>query len=67
MAFLTYILFDEDPNTQCFDENLLQESLLQMLAQQHIKLFPTTGNNVVKSTGAVLQLSPTMVFERCYC
>ena len=33
MAFLTWILFDEDPKTQHFDEKLLRESLLQVLAE----------------------------------
>ena len=28
MAFLTCILFDEDPKTQLFDKKLLRESLL---------------------------------------
>ena len=37
MAFLICILFDENPKTQRFDEKLLQESLLQMLAEQHIR------------------------------
>ena len=48
MAFFTCILFDEDPKTQRFDKKLLRESLLQMLAEQHIRHFPTTENNVVK-------------------
>ena len=48
MAFLTCLLFDEDPKTQRFDEKLLPESLLQMLAEQHIRCFPTTKNNVAK-------------------
>ena len=46
MAFLTCI--DEDPNTQRLDEKLFRESSLQMLAEQHIRRFPTTENNVVK-------------------
>ena len=48
MAFLTCILFDEDPKTQRFDEKLLRESLLQMLAEQQIRCFPTIENNEVK-------------------
>ena len=48
MAFLTYILLDEDPKTQCFDEKLLRESLLQMLAEHHIRHFPTAENNILK-------------------
>ena len=56
MAFLTCILFDEDPNTQRLDEKLLPESLLQMLAEQHIRCFPTTENNVVKCKSKSISL-----------
>ena len=56
MAFLTCILFDEDPKTQRFDEKLLRESLLQMLAEQHIRRFPTTENNVVKCKSKSISL-----------
>ena len=56
MAFLTYILFDEDAKTQCFDEQLLWESLLQMLAEQQIRCFPTTENNVVKCKSKSISL-----------
>ena len=54
MAFL--ILFDEDPKTQRFDEKLLQESLLQMLAEQCIRCFQTTENNVVKCKSKSISL-----------
>ena len=47
-AFLTCILFDEDRKTQRFDEKLLRESLLQVLAEQRTRCFPTTEINVVK-------------------
>ena len=54
MAFL--ILFDEDPKTQRFEEKLLQESLLQMLAEQRVRCFPTTENNVVKCKSKSISL-----------
>ena len=40
MNFLTFILFDEDPKTQRFEEKLVRESLLQMSAEQHMRRFP---------------------------
>ena len=54
--FLTCILFDEDPKQYCFDEKLLRERLLQMLAGQHIKCFPTIENNVVKCKSKSISL-----------
>ena len=56
IAFLTCILFYEDPKTQRFDEKLLRESLLQMLAEQYIRCFPTTENNVVKCKSKSISL-----------
>ena len=48
MAFLTCILFDENPKTQHFNEKLFQKNLLQLLAEQHVRRFPATRNNVGK-------------------
>ena len=72
MAFLTCILFDEDPKTQRFNEKLLRESLLQMLAEQQIRCFPTIENNVgiFKSKSISLELHCSCrqtFFKRCYC
>ena len=52
MAFLTCILFDEDPKTQRFDEKLLRESL----SEQHIRCFQATENSVVKCKSKSISL-----------
>ena len=73
MAFLAWILFDEDPKTQRFDEKLLQGSLLQMLAKQRIRCFPTAENKVVKCKSKSISLDlhcsclQPCFSKRCYC
>ena len=47
-GIFSFHFFDEDPKTLHFDEKLLLEILLQMLAEQHTRCFPITENDVVK-------------------
>ena len=60
MNFLTFILFDEDPKTQRFEEKLVRESLLQMSAEQHMRRFPNKKNNVEKCK------CKSILLESCY-
>ena len=56
MAFLVCMLFNEDPKTQHSGEKLSRGSLLQMLAEQHIRYFRTTENDVVKCKSKSISL-----------
>ena len=47
-GIFSFHFFDEDPKAFHFDETLLREMFSQMLAEQHIRCFPTTENDVVK-------------------
>ena len=62
MAFSTCILFDENPKTQHFNEKLFRKNLLQSLAEQHVRHFPATGNNVGKC-----ESKPILLELYCCC